>query len=218
MTLSTIAEILAERVGRQFDIPFQEELTELIVIYRARLLTNSLQKNPAHKKYYSQFIILDLEEVSKDECDDIIGCPCENIKRTVKEIPQSLKVGSNVYDYVGSPGGVEAYGWTTFASEKYMSSSKYTGKKARHTILNNRAYIFNDKNVEKIRVEDVFSDPRKLAEFSCSIEEFVPCYTTTSEFLTDEALTQLIIESILSKELRLYPQEEKIEVKTDKNV
>lgn len=218
MTLETIAEILAERVGRQFDIPFTQEVKELIVMHRARILTNSLNKNPSLKKYYSQSIILELEEVDKDECDEVITCSCGSVLRTVKEIPEVLKVGVNPYDYFGSPGGAQAYGWTTFASEQYLATSTYTGRRIRYTRLNNRGYVFNDKNVKKIRIEDVFADPRKLANFSCSALEDIPCYSETSDFIADEAVAQLVIESILSKELRLIPQEEKIEIKTDKNV
>jgi hypothetical protein len=218
MTLIQISEILAERAGRQFDIPFKKELEDLVVIHRARILTNSLQKNPALKKYYSQSIILELEEVNKDECDEIAECNCENVLRTKEEIPEVLKIGVNPYDYFGSPGGAQAYGWTTFAAEQYLAASTYIGKRIRYTRLNNRGYVFNEKNAEKIRVEDVFADPRKLANFSCSAVENIPCYSATSDFVADEAVAQLVIESILTKELRLIPQEEKIEIKTDKNV
>lgn len=218
MTLIQIAEILAERVGRQFDIPFRKELEDLIVIHRARILTNSLSKNPALKKYYSQSIIIDVEEVDRDECDELTTCACEHILRTTQEIPEVLKLGVNPYDYFGSQGGAQAYGWTTFAAEQYLATSAVIGKRIRYTRLNNRGYIFNDKNIEKIRLEDVFADPRKLANFSCSAYDNIPCYSKTSDFVSDEAVTQLIIESILTKELRLIPQEEKIEIKTDKNV
>lgn len=219
MTLSQIVEILAERVGRQFDVPFMKELEELVVIHRARILTNSLQKNPAHKKYYSNFIIVDLETVNKDECPEIEECGCESVLRTVSKIPISIKVGTNPYDYFGSPGGVNPYGWTTFSQEAYFKHNKYTKHRTRYTLLNEYGYVFNDKNVEKVRIEDVFADPRKLANFSCSLgEDMVPCYSETSEFIQDEAVTQLVIESILSKELRFFPQEEKVEVKTDKTV
>lgn len=218
MTLSQITEILAERVGRQFDVPFMKELEELVVAHRARILTNSLQKNPAQKKYYSSFIIVDLEVVDKDECPEIEECGCESVLRTVSKLPISLKVGNNPFDYFGSPGGVNPFGWTTFSQEAYFKHNKYTKNRTRYTLLNDYGYVFNDKNIEKIRVEDVFADPRKLANFTCSTSDNIPCYDSTTEFLQDEAVAQLVIQSILSQDLRLVPLEEKIEVKTDKNV
>lgn len=218
MTLPAIAEQLAERVERQFDVPFKLQLEDLAVLYYARFRTNSLNKNPALKKYYSQSIIVTLEEVNADECDELADCNCENVLRTTVEIPQTLRVGPNPYDYVGSPGGMQPFAWTTFASERFYTHNAYTAKLSRYTKLNNRIYLFNEKNLEKIRVEDVWDDPRQLGNFSCSALEHIPCYSATSDFVADNALAQLIIEEILVKELRFTPKEEKIEIKADKNV
>ncbi len=218
MTLKQIAEILAERAGRQFDVPFKKEMEDLIVIHRARILTNTLQKNPALKKHYSQAIIVNFVEVNKDECEGLADCNCGNILKTVEEIPEALRVGVNLYDYFGSAGGFQAYGWTTFGAEQYLATSKYVGKKARYTVVNKYGYVFGEHNIEKGRIEDVWGDPRKLAAFSCSSTEHVPCYTASSDFVADEAVAQLVIENILTKELRLLPEKEDIEVKVDKNV
>jgi len=218
MLLSQISEILAERIGRQFDIPFRDELEDLVVIHRARILTNILSKDPSKKKYYSNSIIIDLEEVNKEECDELADCNCENVLRTIEEIPQVLKVGNNPFDYFGSVGGSQAFGWTTFAAEQYLSTSKVTGKRTRYTVINNKGYIFKEKNIPKVRIEDVFADPRKLANFTCSNTGHVPCYSATSDFIADEAISQLVIQSILEHEFRLVPVKEKIEEKVDKLV
>lgn len=216
MTLPAIAEQIAERQGRQFDVPFKQQMEDLAVVFRSRFLTNSLGKNPALKKYYTQYIIEDLEEVNKDECDELADCNCENVLRTKREIPQSIRIGTNPYDYVGSPGGMQPFGWTTFSSERYYTHNKFTAKLARYTKLNNRIYIFNEMNIQKVRIEDVWDDPRELANFSCSSVAHVPCYTSTSDFITDNAMAQLVIEAIIEK-LNGKKQEE-IEIKTDKNV
>ncbi len=218
MTLIQIAEILAERAGQQFNVPFKKEMEDLVVIHRARILTNSLQKNPALKKFYTQAIIVNFEEVNKDECEGLADCNCENILRTVEELPETLRVGVNPFDYFGSSGGFQPFGWTLFGAEQFMSTSKYTGKKARYTIINRHGYVFAEHNIEKGRIEDVWGDPRALAAFSCSSVEHIPCYSTTNDFIADEAVAQLVIESILTKELRLIPEKEEIEIKTDKNV
>lgn len=216
MTLPAIAEQIAERKKRQFDVPFKKQMEDLAVIYRSRFITNSLSKNPALKKYYAQAIIEDLEEVNKDECDELADCNCENVLRTKREIPQSIRVGTNPYDYVGSPGGMQPFGWTTFSSERYYTSNRFTATLPRYTKLNNRIYIFNEKNIQKVRIEDVFDDPRELANFSCSSVEFKPCYTNSSDFITDNAMAQLVIEAIVEK--LNGDKEPEIEIKTDKNV
>jgi hypothetical protein len=218
MLLSQISEILAERIGKDLDVPTRLRCEDLVVIHRARILSNILSKDPSKKKYYSNSIIVDLEEVNKEECDELADCNCENVLRTIEEIPQVLKVGNNPFDYFGSVGGSQAFGWTTFAAEQYLATSKVVGKRTRYTVMNNRGYIFREKNIPKVRIEDVFADPRKLANFTCSAIDNIPCYSATSDFIADEAISQLVIQSILQNEFGLVPIKEKIEVKEDKLV
>lgn len=216
MTLAEIAEIIAERAGKQFNVAFIEEMKDLVVIHRARILTNILEKKPQQKKLYSQSIVLELTEANRDECAELSNCACEDVTVTTVQVPTPLKTGTNPFDFVGSPGGYVAFGWTTFGGERYTKHSPLTGKNARYTLLNNKIYIFNDLNTEKIRVEAVWDDPRVLANYSCSAEENIPCYTATNDFVADAAIAELVINDILTKELRLLPEKEPIQVKTDK--
>lgn len=215
MRIAEIAEILAERAGKQFNVPFLEEMKDLVVIHRARILTNILEKKPQQKKLYSQSIVLDLEEANRDECAAVSECACEDVMVTTKEVPVPLKINTNPFDFVGSPGGYVAFAWTTFGGERYTKCSPLTGKNARYTLLNNKIYIFNDLNTEKIRVEAVWDDPRILAAYSCSAEENIPCYTATNDFVADAAIAELVIQDILIKELHILPQKEPIQVKAD---
>lgn len=204
MQLRQIAELIAERVGRQTDNTFIRIVEDMVVYTRARILTNTIEKRPAMSKYFTQAFVIDLEEVNGDECEELADCNCENVLRTTKDIPQPLKAGAHPFDYFGSPAGANAFGWTTFGSEKFMSQSPITGKRSRYTYLNNRGYVFNNKNITKVRIEGVFSDPRQLKLFTC-IGSDAPCYSETGDFPMDDATTQIVVKSILETELRFLP-------------
>ncbi len=217
-TLKDIGELLAERAGRQLDIPFQKELQDLVIFKRARFLTNSLEKRPANKRFYLQAFDVAIERIdTTDECSEDLPEGCDIAFRTIEEIPSPLKIGVHPFSYVGAPGGHKAYGWTTFGQESLFRHLPATGKLPRHTFINNKIYIFNDPNSEKIRVEGIFGDPRDLVKFmKCGTQK--PCFSETENFPIDEATLELVIQDILMKELRIIPREEDIEVKVDKNV
>lgn len=218
MTISSIAELLAERAGRQFEIPFQKEIEDMIVYWRARLLKDTLTKSPNMKKYYLQSILDPLVEVSKEECEVLADCGCNDVLRSTHKIPNSIRISPNPYDYVGSEEGAYPYAWTTFGSERFFTYNPYTGKNPRWTLLNNYIYIFRDRNIKNLRVEGVFSDPRELGNFTCPGSTDKPCYSATTDFNADDALIQLIVDSILSKELAIQVKQDDVEITSDKNV
>jgi hypothetical protein len=218
MTLIQIAELIAERAGRQYDKPFNLQMQDAVVYHRARYLANKLQKKQSLSSYYLQSFSDDLIDVNKDECAEVAECGCENIKRTKNKIPRPLVVGPLPFSYVGNVAGNHSYGWTTFGNEYIMSHSPITGKKPRHTYLNDYIYIFNEKNAERIRGEGVFTDPRSLTHLKgCGEEASAPCYSDNLDFPIDDELIQLIVEQILRIELRI-PIQEPSEIKADKIV
>jgi hypothetical protein len=225
MTLRAIGEFLAERASRQFDIPFIRQMEDSAVFWRARLLTDTIERNPSKKAFFSQAILLELKDVDREdreeecavECEELEECGCESIKRTLQKVPHSLKVGVNPFDYVGSPGGAHAFSYTTFGSEKYKLRAEINAKKPRYTFINDYIYVFNEPNLEELRVESVFGDPRQLYDYKCPGQN-TPCYTATSDFPVDEKTIQMIIEYIMKTELRIPVVEEKTEIKADQNV
>lgn len=220
LSLNQASSFLAERAGRATDQVFIDMMKDLVVFKRARFLANSFSKNPSLDKYYLQSFNIDLTKVSReDECEDVEGLKnCEVVYKTDKKIPQPVKYGVNLFAYVGGLGGTDSFGWTTFASEEYLKHSKITGKSARYTFLNEYIYVLN-KAIDKIRVEGVFSDPRLLKEFKCVKEgDTSACYSDDFEFPIDEQTMEIIIKDILATELRLLPDNEKLNIKQDKSV
>lgn len=191
-------------------------MKDLVVIKRARFIANSLQKSPAQDSYFLNFFNVSLVEVSSsDECDDDPEC-CDKILRSATKIPVPLRYGVHPFNYVGSPGGAKAYGWTTFGMEAALKAKPLTGTNPRYTYANQYVYVFN-KKIDTIRIEGVFPDPRLLAPFM-ACDDSKPCFKETDETFVDEQTAELIIDDILMKELRLLPANEKTQVKTDHNV
>jgi len=218
-TLKDVGEFLAERAGRQLDVPFQRQMHDLVILKRARFLTNTLEKKTSLSRFFLQAFDADIIkiDITAKDCEDALPEGCDIAFKTVLDIPVPLKIGVHPFDYVGAPGGHKSYGYTTFGSESTMRHSKYTGKKPRYAYINDKLYIFNEPNSNKIRIEGVFSDPRDLAPFmKCGTDK--PCFSETENFPIDGATLELVIQDIMAKELRVTPREEDLQVKVDQNV
>lgn len=218
-SLLQIASILAERASKKTDKSFIRQMEDLVVIERARIIANSLSKISSIDKYYLNAFHAPLKKVDiTDECStELEDLDCaDEAYRTVDLVPEPIRYSGNLFTYVGAPGGAKAYGWTTFGNEPFMKASKLTGKNARWNYVNGYIYIFN-KEIDKIRVEGVFGDPRELKKFQ-SCDGTKPCFSEESEMFVDEQNAKLIINEILGTHLRLLPQNEKILIKEDKNV
>lgn len=217
-SLVQIASILAERASKKNDISFIKEMKDLVVIKRGRFLANSLGKNPAIAKNYLNSFEIDLELVdATDECNKTDISECDKIYRSKELIPAPIIYSSNPFDYVGAPGGADAYSWTSFGGERFNKHRPLTGKKARHSYTNNYIYVFN-KAIDTVRVEGVFPDPRLIAKFRSCNSNGKPCFDETSDGFIEEQNAELIIKDILQNELRIIEHNEKDELKVDKNV
>lgn len=218
-TLKDIGELLAERAGRQLDVPFQMEMRDLVILKRARFLTNTLEKKTSLSRFFSQAFDIEITkiDITAKDCEEALPDGCDIAFKTVENVPIPLKIGVHPFDYVGAPGGHKAYGYTNFGSESTLRHLPYVGKKPRYAYINDKIYIFNEPNSNKIRIEGVFSDPRDLAAFKkCGTDK--PCFSETENFPIDGATLELIIRDIMATELRLNPVQEDIQVKVDKNV
>lgn len=216
MNLIAISELLAERGGRLFDNPFQKELQDLIILYRARYIANRIEKKKFTRLGYTQSFLVPIVEVNREECQELPECLCEAAFKTTKKIPLPITDGTTLFDYVGAPGGFKSFGWTTFGNEILLRNSPITGKFPRYAYVNQYIYAFNAPNDENLRIEGVFGDPRLLSEFTC--DGSTPCYTSSSDFPVDEQMLQLIIKGISTEILKIEEREpaiDKIDIKTD---
>ncbi len=218
MTLDQIASILAERAGKKSDNTFIREMKDLVIIKRARIIANSLSKNPSLDKNYMQGFKVAVKLIDiTDECS-IEDPECiDKAWITTVEIPQPIRYGVNPFAYVGSIGGSKGFGWTTFGNESFLKRKILTGKNPRYTWRNNRIVIFNKDLTEAgLGVEGVFGDPREVSKFkACDGKK--SCYSDEQEFPIDEQNVELIIRDLMTNELRLNVVNEKNVIREDHN-
>ena len=105
-TLNEIVSILSERVGRPFDIPFQEELKVLVKLKSIRYTKDLLAKKPLDRRYFLQSFVAELVQVAEIDCPITYGC----ILRTKLKIPKPIRANNTIFDFVGTPDFVDFYG------------------------------------------------------------------------------------------------------------
>jgi hypothetical protein len=208
-SLNQIVSLLAERVNRTFDVPFQEEVKVMVSYWRARIVKNSLKKHPKNRKYMQQSFVAELEEVPKVECPVQYGCAV----RTKCKIPKTIAIDGMLFDYLGVATMDKAFSYVQDEFEQFMSASPYTGKNVRYAFRDGYVYIYNAPKLKYIGVRGIFENPTKILDCSCNDD----CYSDDDEYPLSEDLLQEVIKSILSTELRSYMPEEDVEVKVNKD-
>ncbi len=165
MTPNEAVSFLAERSGRTFDIPFQQELKVLFRITAVRYVKNSLEKKPLDRRFFLQSFVAPLKKVSAIECPIEWGCAL----RTVDKIPRPVRSNNVLFDFVGSADFVVSYGHGGDWKENYFKTNRYTGTKTRYMFRDQYLYISSEDNgVEYIGIQGVFEDPTLVNTFKCN--------------------------------------------------
>lgn len=209
-SLNDIVSLLAERSGRTFDIPFQEELKMMVDYWRATVMKQALERNPKDRQHFQQSLVMELIKVPLVECPIEYGC----VLRTKEKVPSPLRGGSVLFDYIGRATWDKSYSTTNEAFEVFTSTSPYTGKNVRYAYRDNYLYVYNDKKLKYVGVKGVFENPRDLGQFQCGESS---CYTDDLLYPLSEDMIQQVVSAILKTELRILPTEDKVEVPVDKS-
>lgn len=196
-SLNELAELLAERAGRQYDVPFKAELKVMINYWRARLIVDSLNSRPKDRQFFTKWIELPLVEVNASEFPDFPNCP---ILRTKCEVPRPVRANSKLFDFVGKLDKMSIIPVQEPHQIKALMGSKYTGKIARAAHINDFIYVFGTLNLPGIAINMV---PEDVEEFKacCTVCE-TDCPTDDSPYPVSSDLQQRIIQAILGTELR----------------
>lgn len=221
-SLLQIASILAERASQKTSASFILEMKDLAVIKRARFLKNSLEKNSNIDRLYLNSFLVPVARVNPaDPCEENPD-ECDSLLRSTDLVPKPIRYAVHPFNYVGAPDGSIPFGWTTFGTEPKLKLLKPSGKKARHTYIDQYIWLFNENNLEYVRVEGVFPDPRLIAKFkACSSDSATApksCWNEEQDFFVEEDIAELIIKDTLANELRLIARNEPVTIKEDKNV
>ena len=196
MTIREVVSTLSERVGRPFDIPFQQELKGIVKATALRFIKNTIEKKPLDRRYFIQSFNASIIPVSITECPVKFGCAM----RTELQVPKPLRVNNTLFDFVGSADFIDEFGMGGDWKEKYFQANQYTANRIRYLYKNNYIYSYNTGSViEVIGIQGLFEDYSKLAPFQC---DNTICDIDDVEYPVPGDLWQPIIISILQNELR----------------
>lgn len=203
-SINELSEILAERSGRQFDLPFRAELKVMINYWRARLIVDSLNSKPKDRPFFTRWLEVPLEQVNSSDFPDFPDCP---ILRTKCKIPEPVRANSKLYDFVGKLDKMSVLPLKEPHEIKVLMESKYTGKDIRTARINGYIYVFGSLNIPGIAVNMI---PENVEEFNSCSEVCNTTYTDDSPYPVSSDLQQRIIQAILGTELRqVIPSETK---------
>tara|TARA_Y100001937_G_scaffold128853_1_gene209135 strand:- start:6514 stop:7209 length:696 start_codon:yes stop_codon:yes gene_type:complete len=172
--MATIKELVYDiknivRGGMQSDdeIISDRQVEFQINTLRAQYIRQDLNKRRSISENIKQVIhCLDLERVSSNTC----GLPSDvKVLRSIKQIPNAIETShQDLITHVG-PTGVLSVGFHLIPYNRapWAGNNRYTKKMTFAFILDNFVYVFGPESeyLEKVKVEGVFQDPRKISEF-----------------------------------------------------
>ena len=219
-TLNQLAEILAERAGKKFDLSFREEMKVVIHYWRQRLLVDSLNSRPEDREFFKVWFDMALEVAPISTFEGFPENSC--IKRSTKCLPKSLRANSILVDFIGYLNKERRIPVVkSLESARILDQSQFTGGQPRAAIINGYIYTFNymGPGVSVAMIpEDMTEVPTEGLEcFECSANKDL-CYTDDSPYPVSGDIAQRIIQAILSTELSrnvMDPKTEEIPVAND---
>lgn len=198
-SLNELAEILAERAGRQFSQPFNMEMKALINIWRSRLIRDTLERNRQDRIFFRQWFEVQMEPCNLSEFP---GFPDIPIMRSVCKVPAPLRANGITFDYVGSVDHISQFQLFTEQHELIPAlDARYTGKKIKILYTEQRFYAFNTLVLPSLLSSSVFDDVMAIENYGCNCNKAY-CYDDDLEYPAPREIQQKIIQSILATELR----------------
>lgn len=211
-SLNQLAEILAERVGRQYDITYREELKVIIEYWRVKLVVDSLNSRPKDRNFFNKWIEVPLEVVNESGFE---GYPDSPVLRSKCQIPATIRANSKQFDFVGKLNRLEHIPFTDPFLIPYLNDSEWGGKPIRAAIVNGYMYIYNTLSLPGIAICMI---PESLDEFySCCVDcASTHCYNHDLPYPLPGDLQQRLVQAILATELKQPVPEPNIEIPATK--
>lgn len=210
MTFNELAVLIAEPLERPLDVSFREQLKARIRYWRSRLLKNTLDKKPSDRKFFTQPITVQMEEVDAAQCNISLNC---KVLRSKVKIPSMIRANSILFDFIGSAEGSNPYRLTPRWQMYYFLQDKYAPKVTTYIAFEDGYLIIPySPLVQYVRIEGIFEDPEEAAAVTCS-STTADCNFDESEYPIPGDIAQLIVQSILDIDFRRKSDDNGPEVK-----
>jgi hypothetical protein len=211
-TFNELAVLIAEPLGRALDDPFKEQIKARIKYWRAKLLRDTLNKNPKDRAFFTQKITMKLEEVPAADCGIPLSC---TVLRTVDKVPAGIRANNILFDFVGAIDGTTPFKYIHMWELPYKLQERYSPIVTSHYAYENEYIIVPKKKIlQYVRVERIFDDPEAAAELSCTATG-VSCAFDDEEYPISEDLAQQIVQYILQVDFNRKPTNDDTVVNLD---
>lgn len=213
LTFNDIAVLIAEPLQRPLDVSFREQLKSRVKYWRSRLLKNSLDKKPSDRKFFTQPLTVEMEEVDAAQCS--INLECKVLRSKVK-IPTILRANSILFDFIGSVEGSNPFRITPRWQMYYFLKDKYASKVTNYVSYEDGYLIIPYSPLTQfVRVEGIFDDPEEVAALNC-VSSTADCNFDEQDYPIPGDVAQLIVQSILDIDFRRKSEDNGPEVKVTK--
>ena len=145
-TPNEITTVIASTYGRETDTPFKYQLYERVKYWRARLISNSLDRNPNTANHYQTTLMVPM--MSKDGYS-ISKCP----------IPKSMDRQSFPSGAVMSGDGSQVFTYTPPGTQRQLTSGKYSGLTPSYDLLSDRKLVVFREGICDILINTILDTP-----------------------------------------------------------
>lgn len=216
MTLNEISTLIASRFDRQLDDGFKAILIDMIHYWRARLLRQTLEKNPVERRWFVQ--TLELPMTAVNQIDSNVFFDKYKIAETSNNIPYPIRANNILFDYCGSVDGMNAFQYTQTPFLKYLRYNKYQWQFTRYVYENNVIRIYGNKDIPVIRVDGIFENPQYVYEFVAGIKDKSYIFFANEyKYPCSLDVIQAIVQNIISVDFGRgsLPEDEQIDLNED---
>ena len=163
-TLNEISYLIAGRLNKTTDYVILNEIRQLVIGWRAKLIRQDVQRNMINAQY-AQSIVLPLIEV--DSIDNSLISSGVVIKKSKTKIPTSVRLDiDSPYLFVGEPTFEKSYGFIHQVQIGLIKNRKFSKNCIYYAIRNNYLYVYHncDLDLQYIGIQSIFENPKELAE------------------------------------------------------
>ena len=192
MTPNELTTILAEPLGRQFDIPFRLMLFEQAMTSSAQYIRQTLERDPRRRQELLSHVVLKTNREGSS-------------LQTIESIPQAIYANGRVFDYVGSSDGLHPYTYvSSFSKVQYLNQGKFVRPGVKYYTFNNsKIEVFPPVGNPNIRVDTVFTDHQSVVNLNAKSQN--ADYWNTELTVPMDVLNIVIKD--LKQQLQIEPRE-----------
>lgn len=212
MTLTEMTYQIAELVSHDPSTELLTMVKNSIISYRSLLYRREIERtNMLYDQFNQRASCLPTVMVDSTEC--AVAGLSSRIRRIEQPIPPIIRT-KNKYaiKYLGTVDLLHTYSFIDLHQIGFLPFDVYAKGHPRYFILDGYVYIIN-ADPEAVTIVAAFENPVQLFDFiDCSGNRI---YTEESDFPVSLDFVQLITQSLINGELRLFRPESMEEIKTN---